>query len=97
MRRIERAFFITKENYQICAGDGKKMQINGDYGLRTQRGGRQRGILIRLAIAVVYDNRVQYSYSFCLICAGDACDAKRQLVMHHVFNNLCLQYCTHCT
>ena len=39
-----------------------------DYGLRTQRGGRQRGILIRLAIAVVYDNRVQYSYSFCLIC-----------------------------
>ena len=47
-----------------------------DYGLRTQRGGRQRGILIRLAIAVVYDNRVQYSYSFCLICPGDACDAR---------------------
>ena len=46
-----------------------------NYGLRTQRGARQRGVLIRLAIAVVYVNRVQYSYSFCLICAGDARDA----------------------
>ena len=62
-----------------------------------ERERRQRGILIRLAIAVVYDNRVQYSYSILSNLCWRRLRRKRQLVMHHVFNNLCLEYCTHCT